>query len=446
MGVTRVLREASGIGLLLLGAGPVAPAAIRALDDPQGDLRAVLARRSPSDERSPAELAHALADLGSRAVPMLYELATGRGLESLIGEEWLPAAWSCEPERIPELCALALESAPRAAVLAHLADVLDGGPTYHERLVILRVLAGQGSGEGLELVLRSARELGDLELLRPRVRLALRAALSSILRGEPRSFERLLARLDTLESALCEVLVEAIGEAGRRQGMLVLTRLLESGQVTRGRVVEAMAELESMRPWDLGGQTLASCGPLFRSPDASERALVARLVGSLHSIESIPDLLLLASDSDALVRRCALGALADMANQPFDPEVEVWESWYLREQAWQEAHWSGLLETLVALQPGPANEALRELTRHPLYRHEAARAIAESLREQPPMVALAACAELENLGSYLALPGLVAALEEGHAQLKAGAWRALRRLTGQERPLSMELWRAWIDS
>lgn len=443
MGVTRVLRDASGIGLLLLGLGPAVTAAP---GDPEADLRAVLARRSSSDERSPAELARALADLGAEAVPLFYELATGRGLESLVGEEWLPAAWSCQPEEIPELCALALESAPKAAVLAHLAHVLDVGPTYHERLVILRVLAGQGSADGLELVLRSARELGDLELLRPRVRLGLRAALSSILRGEPRSFEGLLAHLDALEPATCEVLVEAIGQAGRRQGMLVLTRFLESGQVGRARVVAAMADLEGMRPWDLGGQTLASCGPLFRSPDASERALVARLVGSLHSIEFVPDLLQLAGDSDELVRRCALGALATMAKQPFAPDVEVWESWYLHEQAWREASWAGLLETLVAVQPGPANEALRELTRHPLYRHEAARAIAECLREQPPAVALAACAELENLGSYLALPGLVAALEDGQAQLKAGAWRALRRLTGQERPLSLELWRAWIDS
>ncbi len=441
---THVLRGALPFGLLLFGLG--SGAAAQVVGNPDGDLRAVLARRSPSDERTADELVRGLARLGAPAVPALYELATGRGLESLVGEEWVPSAWSCEPEQIPELCALALESAPTAAVLEHLAGVLDAGPTDHEHLVILRVLAGHGSAEGLELTLRSASELGALELLRPRVRAGLRAALSSILRREPRAFERLHKRLDTLEPATREVLVEAIGEAGRKPGMSVLVRMLDDDQPARARVVEAMAVLERARPWDLGGQTMEHCGPLFRSPDPAERALVARMVALLHDLDSVPELLALASDSDALVRRCALRSLADMATLPFSSEVETWESWYLREQAWKEEHWTRLLAALVATQPGPANEALGELTQHPLYRHEAAYAIADCLAEQPRVVALAACVELENLGSRRALPGLVAALEGGPAQLKAAVWRALRRITGQERALSLELWRAWIDS
>ena len=143
-------------GLLLLATAPAAAPA-------RSDVRTVLARRAPLETRTPSELADGLAALGPAAVPQLYELATGRGLEALVDGEWLPSAWSCEPEAIAELCANALERAPdAAAVLAHLARALDAKPNDHERLLILRILAGQGSAAGLELVLRSASELGDL--------------------------------------------------------------------------------------------------------------------------------------------------------------------------------------------------------------------------------------------------------------------------------------------
>jgi hypothetical protein len=410
------------------------------------EVLALLRRRSGEVVEARPVLVSRLAALGAPAVPALYELATGRSMELLAGTEWRPEAWLCLPEEIPELCTLALASAPKAAVLAHLTATLDAGPEVHERLVLARVLGSLGSSDGLALWLRIAAELGDPGLQGPSVRAALRSALATILLCDARSFEVLAPLLEGLEAGPCAVLVEALGACGRSRGMGVLERLLEAGKPQRTHVLAAMAELEESRPWQHAGRTMARCAPLLRSPDASERALAARLAGSLHDLRSVPSLIALVEDSDAVVRRCAAAALGDMARLPLGEEVEAWESWYAREASWRDEHWNRLLGTLAGSSPGPANEALCELVRHPLFRHEAARAIADTLREQPPAVALAACRELEGLGSPWALPGLVATLGGAQAQLGAAVWRTLRRLSGEELELEPTAWSAWIGA
>jgi HEAT repeat protein len=207
-----------------------------------------------------------------------------------------------------------------------------------------------------------------------------------------------------------------------------------------------MVALECARPWSLAGRSARYCATFLRSPEATERARAARLAGELHELELVPDVIALLEDGELAVRRSAEGALARMAGVPLGAEAAAWEAWHERELDWRDTRWSELLATLVGARAGPANEALRELARHPLFRHEVARALAESLPEQPSTVALASCVELENIGSRWAVPGLVSALERGPAQLKAAAWRTLRALSGEARELSLAVWRAWVDS
>lgn len=408
------------------------------------ELRGVLMRRAASEQRTPAELAVRLAALGPEAIPVLYEQVTGTGLEALIGGEWQPSAWHCRPEEIPGLCAAALERAPAAAVREHIARVLDGEPTFQERLVVLRILGAQGSAAGLALVLRDAAALGELELGRPSVRTTLRAALRAILTGDPAAWVLLEKRIDELEPATCEVLVEAIGESGLARGMDVLARLLTRGRVATGHVAEAMAELEHARPWDLSGRTLAHCSDWLTSRDPRECARAARLAGRLHALEAVPALIELASHADGVVRRCATGALREIAGLPLELDPAGWAAWFEREHDWKDRRWEPLLGTLVAADPGAANEAMRELARHPLYRHESARVLAESLGRLARGVALAACAELERLGSRWALPGLVTGLQLRQPHVRAAAWRALCTLTGEKHELASEPWRALI--
>jgi len=436
----RALRSATWLLVLAL----VAPLA--AQGERTGELRSVLRRRSADDERTPAELVAALAKLGPASVPVLYAMTTGRGLEELVGEEWVPAEWLCDPEDVPGLCASALERAPVDAVLAELEHALERGPGFQERLVILRVLGAQASADGLALVLRDARELGDLELERPSVRLALCQALRSILRGDARAFVRVEGELDELEPWLCELLAEAVGACGRARGMAVLEGLFVRDDLARERVLEAMAELEVSVPWELTGRTLEHCRAWLDGQDPAARARVLTLAGRLHALELVPTLIEAVGGAEPLARRCALDSLRGMAALPLEPDVPALTVWLEREQRWKDARWPMLFRTLREGAPGDAHAALRELGRHPLYRHLAAREVAESLSELPRAIVPTACAELERLGSRWALPGLLDALADPLPQLRAAAWRALQGLTGESQALSVELWRELVDS
>lgn len=409
------------------------------------DVRAVLLRRSLHDNRTPAELVTGLAALGADAVPALYGLVTGRELGALCGD-WQPSDWKCLPEEIPVLGAQALSGAPTSVVVEHLARALDQEPNLQERLVILRILSGQGSAEGLDLVWRSAGELEELGLSSPSVARALCDALVAILREDRRSWTSAEQRLEKLAPASLEVLLTAIGEAGQPRGMELLARLFASGSPPRSRVVEAMAELELACPWTLAGRTLEHCSAWLTSPDAAECAHAARLAGRLHALEAVPALIELVSHIDELVRRCAVDALQRMAGLPLDQDANAWSTWHEGELSWRQERWDTLLATLVSGRPGPANEALRELAAHPLFRHEMARSLADSLSQQPRAVALSACAELERLGSRWSLPGLVAVLEGAEPELRDAARRALSAFTGESRERAVEPWRALVGS
>lgn len=410
-----------------------------------GPLRKVLRRQAAHDQRTQVELVAGLAALAPDAVPELYALALGRNLDELTGEEWVAEQWLCGPDEMPGLALQALTRVPVKVLNGHLELALASDPPEPERLVMLRLLAAQGSAEGLALALRIGAELGEFDLERPSVGTAVREALTAILLRDARAFPALERDVDALPPVLAALVVEAVGDTGRAQGMRSLARLFGREAPASELVAEAMARLERARPWELQGRTLARCATWWDSQDPARRACMARLAGSVHALDAVPDLIEKLGDSDALVRRCAVDALQSMSDRPLGADEPAWAAWYARELAWEDARWDALLETLVSGAPGEANEALRELAQHPLYRHEAARVIADSLDEQGQLVALAACAELHRLGSRMALPGLVTALEGTQPKLRAAVWRALRGITGEEREISVASWRNWIE-
>ncbi|MEQ1894815.1 MAG: hypothetical protein ABL998_19915, partial [Planctomycetota bacterium] len=273
-------------------------------------IRALLVRSRPGEKvPEPKELAQALAALGPPAVPELYEIATGRGLDALIGEVWVSEQWPCLPEELPPLAEDALALAPRAAFLAQLEAVLASERTVAELRIVLRLLADPRVKGELGLVLRCAEKIGDLEVLRPSVRAGLRATLARILSSEPQVWPGLEARLGTLAPAFTRVLVEAIGEARRPEGMPILRRLCGREEPPTELVVEAMTVLELERPWSLGGQTLAVCKSWWAHPDVAVRTRVASLAARLGGPEEVEALIRLSSDAQRGVRHAATLAL-----------------------------------------------------------------------------------------------------------------------------------------
>ena len=82
-----------------------------------------------------------------------------------------------------------------------------------------------------------------------------------------------------------------------------------------------------------------------------------------------------------------------------------------------------------------------ELCQRPLFRDEAAHAIAARLPRAEPALARTACLALGGPGSPLALPALVEALAHGDGGVRRAAHAALRQLTRRELPAEADAWR-----
>jgi hypothetical protein len=386
-------------------------------------------RRSAPGEVLPAEvLVQRLGGLGDGAVPLLYALANGRGLEALTAPEWVQESWLCRPEEISVLAARALERAPREAVRAEFVRALDAQPGLQERLILLRLAGGQASVEALALLWRNLRELGELELGRPSVRRDAVSALAAILGGDARVWKALRESSGDLGPDLMELLVEAVGTCGQARGMALLREFLERDLPADETVLEAMATLEASLPWELAGQTFRACSSWLEHIDPSRRAFAAHLAGRLHASEAVPALIERLEDSEALVRLRVLGALSAMAGMDLGSRAETWRAWHDCELAWREQRWDALLARLVDRRAGIANEALMELVQHPFHRHEVAQALAETLLRQPRVVALASCAELARLGSRVPVQVLVSVRPSAPPKLAAGIGQLLAAL------------------
>lgn len=400
------------LAALVAGLALGRPEEPRATLDPLARVRAVLQPRGPHDARTPAELAAGLAHLGPEAVPVLYGLARGQGLEPLIGDEWRPEAWLCLPEEISRLALEALGSAPAEAVLAELEAALAGPAGVQERIVALRLLAAQGGPQALALVLTAARGLGELESSRPSVQRDLREAVRAILHRDGRAWPLLVEQLETLEPVLAPAWVEAIGASERSRGLAVLARLRAQRPELGLLTLEAMVALELARPWILAGETRAHLASTLRLGQPAERARAARLAATLHAPEVVPLLLAALADGAPAVRAEARGALFRLAGLDLGEQEEGWSAWAEGEQLWRAEDLPQLRARLRLEDAGAANAALVELLRHPLHRHELATVLAEELLELPRPVALQACVELERLGSRHAVPALLRALPE----------------------------------
>lgn len=408
-------------------------------------VRHVLRRKHQDDQRTQRDLVLELAELGPERIPVLYDLVVGRGLDRLLGAggDWAPAAWVCEPDEIGAVSQQALERLPARHVVAHLEKEL-GGADLSQKLLALRILGGLGSQEGLELAWRTAASCGDRGLAHANVRRSVIAALGAILRDNPRAFEWVEERASEASPLLCLALVDSVVAAEDPRGMACLQALLREFPEQQAAVLEGMAELERLFPWRLAGGLTSHLTRLARSPDWEERRLFAALEARVHDVDLVPGLIDLLDDGDGRVQRAAVLAIEEVGRLPLGRDAAAWEAWYEREHAWWEQEGGALAETLLHTANGRATEALRELSQHPLYRHEAARTIGETLLRQPTPSCIQACNALITLGSRAAIPGLLAAIERGHAQLRNSAWRALRDLTTANLPLSADVWREYL--
>lgn len=393
------------------------------------------ATRAPEDV-----LARRLVALGTPAAPVLFELASGAGLEALLGER-PDESWLCPPDRIPAVALAALGELPEVPVRELLRARCSAQPERETRVAALRVLAEQGTGGGLALTLELLGECGA-ELAHPSVRVPAVEALRRLLAGDRQTLRRLEEPLAAASTPLALVLCEALATAPDGEAVRLLTQLFGRSPELDLAALEALAAQGERYPWSAGATVSKRLLAALQQGQPHVRAAAARALGRTRDPAAVPALI--ECLGVPALARTAEWALREITGQPRLAGAAAWRTWAAAESAWWRGEGERALAQLQAQSGGSVAGALRALMAHPAGRDRTARALGPVLTELAPELAVLACQVLQQLGAREALPHLVDLLGSPDASVRAAAAGALRALTGADLPAEPRLWEDYV--
>lgn len=301
-------------------------------------------------------------------------------------------------------------------------------------LTLVRVLGRLGAVEGLDCVLDLAARRDPAALRSRRVRGTYLDAISALLLADPGSWEVLRDRTRTLDAPRVQLVVDAVALRGDPEGAWLLVTLLGSDDGVDQRILATVGELGAARPWVPLGISTRRLRSYLDHGDWRLRREAAVTLARLHDLDSFPDLLELLEDENAAVRGGAAWALGLLSGSSATRDAATWWEWFEGESDWRRNDSALVLARLHDSDPAVVLDAARELTRHPLYRHETAADLAAVVGDLPPEAATEVCLLLEALGDPRACPELARALMQVDGELQPVVGATLQRLSGVNLP------------
>ncbi len=371
--------------------------------------------------------ARRLAGLGAPAAPALvHALAEGGSLS--------------EEQREALLGGLALLD--RAAVLAALEPLATAPPA--ERRAVLAALERLGRPEDLALALRTAfpqpRSSAGSDGLTLDAELA--AAAGGILARNPEGLGRIPHLVAVAETPAGAALARGVGISGRKEGIEVLTALLDLAPELEQCLVSEVGRLAVVLPPPFAQRALEEVRKRLDSADLQVVREAALASGRLLDDAALPRLVELLDDPRPPVAEAALFALRSITGLTLPAESARWEEWLADEQEWFETQLPATRARLASRDARAVQAGLREIALRRTHRLELAAYVEPLLSGTSTDVCIAACRTLATLGACSRMASLIDCLDDSHAPLAAEAWRALQAITGKSLPGESEAWRA----
>jgi len=389
-----------------------------------------------------------LSDVGSEAIPVLFDIAAGERQELFTDIE--VSSWDLErgPDSFGEIARLALRALPRRDVLDHAEGVLKRSPSYDQRIVVSKVLADLGSGDDLDLLFRTVRGFVWDDLRTRAVRLALAEAFAGVLSDGPVAFDEFEHEMDSLSAEQAEVVGRILLEVSTPAAFGVLPTLLEDGKGDVA-VISRLADLREAYPWatevdaDWVSRTVAG---YLKAEDWRLRRAAAVALARMYNRDAVDMLLFLMEfDPHPSVQRAARWGMQQISGTTLTLEVDGWRTW-LEEQAlrWDDEGQT-LMDGLRSEDPAIALQSARGLLGFPLQRHVVATLLPDVLFDHPQLTP-ALCDMLRRLGSQHSVPALVDALGALGDEQELLVWRVLKGVTGADLPPDVAVWAAFVSS
>lgn len=308
------------------------------------------------------------------------------------------------------------------------------------KLVGVRVLGAVGGAQAVDAWVDILLAIEPLQLQRTYVQAPTEAALVRIFGSEDAAFDALLARLRTAEARILPAIVRALGASGRSRGADALVLLLGRESALDLVVLGQLGRLVESTLGTLSEEQLSWVRPFASDADWRVRREAHAALARVQDVPSYGLFVTALEDDQRLVAQAALWSLRRMSGQDFEQDGKAWSAWFEAELAWHDtegARWTALLQSA---EPARVLEAAGALAAHPVFRHEAARALAPLLERAEPSIAAGIATVLGTLRSPAATPRLVQALASEQETVRSAAWGALKQLTGRDLPLEPQAW------
>ncbi len=179
---------------------------------------------------------------------------------------------------------------------------------------------------------------------------------------------------------------------------------------------------------------------VLASTDSDLHSLACLVAGDIEDRDAIPALVTSLTEGPPPVQDAALWALRRIVGTNLVSDAEVWQEWIEAEESWFATDWRKRRNELRSADKVKVLKALRELSMHPLYRHESAELIRSVLQHRSAQVRLAAVQVLMELGSPVSVPALIDSLEDRDVDVRKAAHEGLQAITGLDARLDLHDW------
>lgn len=347
---------------------------------------------------------------------------------------------STERPAMEDVVLAALKALPPGEVVAAIRLRAMGTVPIQVRANGFRALGAVGTTRALEVLLESAKELSDFELALPGVNEPAADALASILSGAEHCWGELEKRSTKLAPGLERIVVRGIARSNSPRGFAVLMRLLAKPGANKPLLFESIEELSVKAAAGIEEHDRAEIRCALDSEDPEIACRAAFVLGRAQDTASVPALIEFLDNEDGRVQQAGVWALEMMSGFSLPPESSRWRTWHDEQLAWQKETLPALQRQLRSSEPTAVFEAIAELCRRPLFRHQLAEDLAYPLAHGQAEIALAACAGLAELRSPFGIPALVEALRRPEESVREAAGAALHAITGKDLPVDYNVW------
>lgn len=274
---------------------------------------------------------------------------------------------------------------------------------------------------------------------------AVEDAFAEILQRDPTAHERLQSLWRQVPFDLRPAVIRAVGEAGSPRSFDLLSEMLAWHGEHAALTIAQIPRIGASDSFEKNTELCDHIRPFLDPADPGLCRVATLALGELEDLRAVPLLIELLGDESARLDENVVWALRRITGLSFPASQEIWSFWLESEMTWARRHKVRVVADLGSVDEELLVVAIRDASRHPLFRHELSGALCGVLTHGRARMRALACRTLQQLSSPVAAVPLAERLEDRAEDVRTAAWEALQSITGEKLPPDQYAWLAVLE-